>query len=179
MAAAIQFPGAMYCGEVLRGDLFREKLFSIEEVAPMEERAVEPERKLPVVKNPVPLCFDPAAAMLKDDSFEHEGVAFRKIWRDPVARTLWLGFKPFMLTSQYFRRHCKSEARDIRLHPERLLQESVLFRMDYLCTFPTVQEYAISRQLVPYLIWALQRERQWPFFKMHVEPLLWTVEKAQ
>jgi hypothetical protein len=66
-----------------------------------------PER-LPVLKVPVPLAFDPVEVVRKDDAEEHEGVSFHEVWTDPIARTLWLGHKPFMITNQHFRAYCAS-----------------------------------------------------------------------
>ena len=83
-----------------------------------------------------------------------------------MARTLWLGHKPFMITSQYFRGACVGEAQVLRKHPERLLREAVHFSVDSGLCGMGEWGYAIGAQLVPHLIWALSQEGRWPFFRI-------------
>src|SRR6185295_6487989 len=42
--------------------------------------------KLPVVPNPVPIAFHPINCLGKNDGKDHEGVSFRELWIDPIAR---------------------------------------------------------------------------------------------
>lgn len=123
-----------------------------------------PER-LPILKAPVPLAFNPAEKVDKDDSKDHEGVSFHEVWCDPVARTIWLGYKPFMLTNQYFRGYCVGHANWLRKKPDILLAERVSFYFD-----DGFGNYgwagAIGAQLTPYLIHALDTEGLWPYLRL-------------
>jgi hypothetical protein len=136
------------------------------------EKPVETPR-LPIVKNPVPILFWPVDVIAKEDGKEHEGVSFAQIWADDVARTIWLGVKPFMLTSQYFRGACLGEADDIRKHPDRLLREFFYVHIsDFTLSGSPSSEFCA--QLVPHLIWALERQGRWPYFHLPgAEELRW------
>lgn len=137
---------------------------------------VETQRKRRcIVKNPVSIGFDPNEAILKDDSKQHEGVRFSAIWQDEVARILWLGHKPFYITSQYFRASCINTADHLRRNPEILLWESVGFSLDSGWML-SESAYEIGAQLVPYLITALHNQRRWPFFPIPPTYLTWSVE---
>lgn len=125
----------------------------------------EPER-LPVIKNPVPIVFNPAEVIVKEDGGDHEGTSFREVWSDPLARLLWLGHKPFMLTNQYFRGYCVGHATDLRQRPDQLLRECVTFHFDGGFGGDRGWYQAIGAQLVPYLICALDAEGLWPYFKL-------------
>ncbi len=132
----------------------------------------------PQVKNPVPVKFDPVDCLLKEDGNEHEGVSFRELWTDPIARTLWLGHKPFMLTNQYFRGACLGHAMQLRKAPDYLIGEHVMF--DVGGGFGVDFEWArsIGAQLTPYLIGELDREGLWKFFRLPAaRPLGWLTVK--
>lgn len=132
--------------------------------------------RFPVLKNPVPLAFDPRESIGKDDSKDHEGVSFREVWTDPIARTIWLGHKPFMITNQYFRSYCLGHADILRKNPERLLGERVAFHFDggFAMNFN-----ALGPQLVPFLISGLISEGLWPFFKLPESTLTWKYNPAK
>lgn len=140
------------------------------------ENPVQP--TLPRVINPVKLAFFPAVGLMKDDSREHEGVRLAEVWDDRVARTLWLGFKPFMLTCQFFRLYCIQNANWLRSNPGALLRERLSFRLSSLSSglFATDFDYSLTEQLSPYLICALQRDGKWPYFRLPHCELKWTYE---
>lgn len=130
------------------------------------------ENRLPIIKNPVPIAFQPTEVLAKNDAKEHEGVSFREIWTDPIARVIWLGHKPFMLTNQHFRGDCIGHADDLRKNPGRLLSERVSFHFD-----SDGMDYDFLRtlgsQLVPYIIRALDTEGFWPYFRIPGKLLEW------
>lgn len=128
--------------------------------------------KQPIIKAPVPVAFDPAEIIAKEDGKEHEGVPFHELWADPIARTVWLGYKPFIITSQYFRGYCVGHANDLRKHPERLLGEHVSFHFDGDFGMDGRFMQSIVAQLVPYLLAALDLEGLWPFLRLPRPSLL-------
>lgn len=132
----------------------------------------------PVVVNPVPLAFDVLEAIHSNDGKEHNGISFAQLWADEVARILWLGHKPFQITSQYFRGGCIESAHWLRKRPERLLWERVAFNLEgfHLLLF-SEHSYRIGAQLTPYLIAALQREGNWPFLQIPDCVLRWEVSR--
>jgi hypothetical protein len=176
----LKFLGSQRTGSVPDGDLFRPDFFGITEMRadePLPRRYEKP----PVMRNPVPLAFYPALAMSRDDASEHEGVSFRMLWGDAVARTLWLGYKPFILTSQYFRGSCMKEAERLREFPERLLREGT-YVPAIECALGGNGEFAtsISAQIIPHLIYELTREGRWPFFHLGgIGPLRWRSEVSR
>lgn len=133
--------------------------------------------KLPVLVIPVPIGFYPYHSLDKDDAKEHEGVSFRELWTDPLTRTIWLGYKRFMLTDQHFRSYCIGHAMDLRKHPEKLLRANVAFHFGY-GIFQSPWSYAIGAQLVPFLINALDSEGLWPYFRLNgITPLQWSYKR--
>jgi hypothetical protein len=134
-------------------------------------------RDPPVLKCPVPIAFLPWQAAKVDDSKEHEGVSFAELWGDPVARTLWLAHKRFMITSQYFRLRCIQEAHRMRAHPERLLEERLGFSLGDGPLWMESWLYDIGHQCGPYLAWALQRDGKWPFWKIPAQELTYVFKR--
>jgi hypothetical protein len=131
------------------------------------------ENRLPVIKTPIPIAFQPTEVIAKDDAKQHEGVSFREVWTDPIARIIWLGHKPFMLTNQYFRGYCIGHADDLRKNPGRLLGERVSFHFDGGFSMDYDFFGALGSQLVPYLIRALDAEGFWPYFRIPGKLLEW------
>lgn len=128
-------------------------------------------RSMLTLKCPVPIGFLPWSATKVDDSKDHKGVSFAELWADPVARTIWLGYKRFMITDQYFRLRCLQSANYLRSHPDLVLRDRIAFAVVDL--WAEDWAYEIGTQLGPYLVWALQREGCWPFWKMKSPELTW------
>lgn len=133
----------------------------------------------PLLINPVPIAFLPWQAVKVDDAKEYEGVSFAELWSDPVARTLWLGHKRFMITSQYFRLRCIQQGHELRRRPQKLLEERIVFNVEHGPFWPDPWLYDIGTQLGPYLAWALQREGKWPYWKVQCKELRWKYEKPK
>jgi hypothetical protein len=138
----------------------------------------KPPERLPIIKAPVALAFDPRKSVTVNDSEGHEGISFHELWADAIARTLWLGHKPFLITSQYFRLQCIQHANHLRKYPDTLLGERVTFGFDGFSW--SEFHHAIGAQLVPYLIHALDSEGLWPFMRLPNGSFLqWRYEPVQ
>lgn len=158
---AIELQGAGHVGRLLPGGLFDASDPAVEKYMSLPA-AEQIRRPIPTIKNPVSLAFDPAELVQVDDGKDHDGVSLRTLWFDDVARTIWLGLKPFVLTSQYFRAGCIAEADRLRAHPERLLDERVYIAVESALGGSVPCEF--TGQLTGYLIWALHHQGFWPYF---------------
>jgi hypothetical protein len=140
----------------------------------------EPDQR-PYFRDPAVLAFDPRESMEKDDGREHDGIAFRSIWRNPLARTLWLAVKGRYLTNQYFRRHILLQAAGIRRRPPRVAEDlRVTPHPGLLAECP----YWFRVQLYPYVVRCLLDRKQWPYLLppakyVAARPLGWIVRKPR
>lgn len=66
-----------------------------------EEAAVKWEIPYPIAR----LTFDPTKT---------KKPGLRRVWADPLARTIWIVVKATHLTDQYFEKHCLAAAKEIR-----------------------------------------------------------------
>lgn len=130
----------------------------------------------PYFQDPVKLLFDPKEAMLRNDKREHEGVSFKRLWRDPLARTLWLAMKGRFLTDQHFRKGCLIQARDIRNGPRKTADDLHVSVNPRGFSFGLPYWYRV--QLYPYVVRLLIDEGRWPYFeppRLPQHPLGWVI----
>lgn len=116
----------------------------------------------PYFKDPQPLSFDPIEVCKTDTGKGEEGVKFRRVWKDPIARTIWLAIKARHITSQYFRGACIEMADDIRKRPPTSADDLRIYTGDHLL-FGSISIW-FRAQLWPYIVYELRREKRWPYF---------------
>lgn len=139
-------------------ELHRRGLFTVSDDHYKDER--------PYCQYPVKVLFDPDEVVQRDDKGEHEGVSFKRLWRDPLARTLWLAMKGRFLTDQHFRQGCLIRARleTSRNRPPKTaddLHVSVVNPRGFSFGLP----YWYRVQLYPYVVRLLIDEGRWPYFE--------------
>jgi len=133
----------------------------------------------PYFHDPAPLGFDPLN-LIQDET--EEGVTISDVWKDPLARTLWLAMKARHLTSQYFRKACIQQAAGLRKNPPKTVNELYISTGDYALGGGT--SYYFRVQLYPYIVRILIDEGRWPWFLPPVSlvsdhVLGWTVNKKE
>jgi hypothetical protein len=127
------------------------------------------------IKDPVPLAFHPHAAFAREraQAKRDDRVSLRRIWKDPLARTLWLGVKPFYLTDQNFRWLVLAQARQLRHKPPRTYEDYSLSVTNF---WASSVHASIREQLHPYIVRCLINEKRWPYFvpgRIPARPLGW------
>jgi hypothetical protein len=114
------------------------------------------------IPEPVLLAFDPKEAIARDTGKDDEGVSFKRLWRDPLARTLWLAIRPHYLTSQHFRRNILNQAYWIRKNPPLNPDEMHLYSESSMTS-------GVARPLKvavwPYVVAVLIKQGRWPYLR--------------
>lgn len=116
-----------------------------------------------VIKNPIELEFDPFTC--DDSDSNDEGVSIQAIFTDPIARTLWLGIRPFFMTDQYFRVNLMDAAKWISKEPPKMA--TALHR--YTCSIVGGWPYGgvsqeLSDNLFPHIVAVLMKNDRWDYF---------------
>lgn len=98
----------------------------------------------PSFPNPVVMKFDPLVS--KDEEI-------RQVFADPLARTIWIAFRPRHIVSQYFAGEVLEIARRLRStdpidNPEDL---NTFLRFDYPHHFGTHGDYQWCIEVMPYI----------------------------
>lgn len=130
--------------------------------------------------NPRVLQFNPFRVCMREswqDAKDENGVFFRDVWSDPVARTLWLCAKGSFLTDQYFRGRCLSAAAQLRKYPPCCVEE-LRARWNPVSAWTAVENIFYLESL-PYVIAALQDAHAWPFFRLPLARLRYVVRVSQ
>ncbi len=108
-------------------------------------------------RDPVSLGFDPST-LTDETDLPEEGVTLREVWKDPVARTLWLAIKARHLTSQHFRKQCLQFADGLRKNPPPA-PGAIHSLPEVVCYATSIVE--LRRQLWPYIVRALIDDGAW------------------
>jgi hypothetical protein len=141
----------------------------------------EPLDQHPYFTNPVRLTFDPYEACKTDTGEDEEGVPLRRVWLDPLARTLWLAVKARRLTDQHFRRNCINAAKWIRQKPPMTADDLRVALPSAGLGYFSIR-FAV--EVYPYVVRILMREHNWPYFhpgkaNVATEPLRWATNKVK
>lgn len=123
----------------------------------------------PYFKDPAPLVFVPEEAFARDDGKGEEGVLLADVWKDPLARTIWLAVKARHLTSQYFRGGCINQAKWLREKPPMTSDDLHVGTGE---GFGNCGRW-FQVQLYPYIVRVLMDEGLWPYLhpgRVNVSP---------
>ena len=108
-------------------------------LVPDEDQIIDWLVPYPVAK----LGFDPTAIREVD---------LRRVWRDPLARTLWLAIKYRHLTNQHFQKECLATAKEIRrLKPKDVYSLELAMRCGMPSHASGITEPFFT-QLLPYVL---------------------------
>lgn len=118
----------------------------------------------PYFSDPMPILFHPEAACRRDDRKDEDGIKFKTIWNNRLARLLWMAIGSRYLKSQYFRRSMLNQAYWLRKKPPRTVDDLHLSVESGFSTFSEGLPFYFRAQLYPYIVRILIHEKKWPYF---------------
>lgn len=141
-------------------------------------------KELELARKEVKLFGDPVKISFKPEDLsgeEEDGIKMADIWKDPIARTLWLALASHYLKDQYFRSRRLAEADLFRKQPPRTVDEFIsnITISDWM--FSRVDN-DIARALYPYIIYELNQEGRWKYFitmQLPRQSLQWRYEEPK